>query len=326
MEWPVDVALARPVTQLPTGPWAYEIKVDGHRTVLWRTEDSVRLQSRTGRDVTALWMDLAMAAMRLPPGVILDGEAVVYVADDDGNARISFEAAQSRALSRPRRARSSPTGTHDVRRVRRPGPPCGGLPDLRPRPYVERRQVLLDVLADTGPPIVPVWSTTDLDEALLWYEALEGTGVEGIVAKPLRGAYRAGRVWAKIRHADTVDAAVVGFTGTARHPKALAVRLPDGRVALSQRLTTALASVVAPRLVPKPGRRSPRPATHTHPPGQHSGGGRGGHNPARGRHRGPPALTRPRNSGRRRGRPDHGGWCSCAEPRISTTRQPGFSR
>jgi hypothetical protein len=37
-----------------------------------------------------------------------------------------------------------------------------------------------------------------------------------------------------LRHADTVDAAVVGFTRSARHPKALAVRLPDGRVALSQ--------------------------------------------------------------------------------------------
>ncbi|MFE9651360.1 hypothetical protein ACFYO0_46285 [Streptomyces sp. NPDC006365] len=61
----------------------------------------------------------------------------------------------------------------------------------------------------------------------------------------------AGRVWAKVRHADTADATVVGFTGAARHPKALAVRLPDGRVALSQRLTTALASVVGPRLVPQ---------------------------------------------------------------------------
>jgi ATP-dependent DNA ligase len=73
--------------------------------VLWRTEDGVRLQSRAGRDVTALWMDLAVAAMRLPPGVILDGEAVVYVADADGTAHTSFAAAQSRALSRPRRAR-----------------------------------------------------------------------------------------------------------------------------------------------------------------------------------------------------------------------------
>lgn len=90
---------------------------------------------------------------------------------------------------------------------------------------MERRQVLLDVLAGVGPPIVPVWSTTDLDEALLWFETLEGTGVEGIVAKPLRSAYKAGRVGAKVRHADTVEPTVVGFTGRARHPKALAVRL-----------------------------------------------------------------------------------------------------
>ncbi|MCL7429839.1 hypothetical protein [Streptomyces sp. YS415] len=47
---------------------------------------------------------------------------------------------------------------------------------------------------------------------------------------------------------------MAGFTGTARHPKALAVRLPDGRVALSQRLTTALASIIGPRLVPQAGR------------------------------------------------------------------------
>jgi hypothetical protein len=58
----------------------------------------------------------------------------------------------------------------------------------------------------------------------------------------------------KIRHADTIEAAVVGFTGTARQPRALAVGLPDGRVALSQRLTTALATRIAPCLVPQPGR------------------------------------------------------------------------
>ncbi|MFJ1673125.1 hypothetical protein ACIOK4_43595 [Streptomyces bottropensis] len=193
----MDVALARPVTQLPTGPlWAYEVKVDGHRTVLWRTEEGVRLQSRTGRDVTALWMDLAVAAIRLPPGVILDGEAVVYVADADGTAHISFAAAQSRALSRPARARelaAQRPATYVAFDVL--AHPAAGFPDLRPRPYSERRQVLLDVLADVGPPIEPVWSTTDRDEALLWYTALEGTGVEGIVAKPLSSAYKASRIW-----------------------------------------------------------------------------------------------------------------------------------
>ncbi|MDH6222062.1 hypothetical protein [Streptomyces pseudovenezuelae] len=54
-------------------------------------------------------------------------------------------------------------------------------------------------------------------------------------------------------HADTVDVAVVGFTGTARHPRALAVRLPDGHVTLSQRLTTALATRIAPHLHPRTG-------------------------------------------------------------------------
>ncbi|MFD4506448.1 hypothetical protein [Streptomyces sp. NPDC058457] len=45
----------------------------GRRAAADRPTQAVRLQSRTGRDVTALWMDLAMAAMRLPPGLVLDG-------------------------------------------------------------------------------------------------------------------------------------------------------------------------------------------------------------------------------------------------------------
>jgi hypothetical protein len=48
-----------------------------------------------------------------------------------------------------------------------------------PRPYTERRQVLGDLLADVGPPNAAVWPTTDRNEALLRYEALEKTGVEG---------------------------------------------------------------------------------------------------------------------------------------------------
>ncbi|MEV8547688.1 hypothetical protein [Streptomyces sp. NPDC051572] len=197
MEWPQDVALARPVQQLPTGPWAYEFKVDGHRTVLWRTQDGVRLQSRSGRDVTPLWMDLAVAAMRLPPGTVLDGEAVVYLADGEGRAQISFEAAQSRALSSPSRARELAT-RHPATYVAFDALAVADT-DLRPRPYAERRQAMMDVLASIGPPIEPVWSTTDRDEALLWYAALEGTGVEGIVAKPIQSAYKAGRIWSKIR-------------------------------------------------------------------------------------------------------------------------------
>ncbi|MGW0948867.1 ATP-dependent DNA ligase [Streptomyces sp. NPDC002623] len=167
--------LAAPVSDpAPPPGWAGEPKVDGHRTVPWRTEDGVRLQSRTGRDVTALWMDLAVAAMRLPPGMVLDGEAVVYVADADGRARISFTTVQSHALSRPRRERE--------------------LSDQHPATYVAFD---VRVLADVGPPIEPVWSTTDRSEALLWYTAIEGTGGEDLVeyvAHVALGAVRGGDV------------------------------------------------------------------------------------------------------------------------------------
>ncbi|WP_445528398.1 hypothetical protein [Streptomyces cyslabdanicus] len=80
MEWPVQIALAQPVATLPAGRgWWHEIKLDGHRTVLGRTAETERSQARSGRDVTAWWMDIALAGMDLPAGVVLDGEAVVVV-------------------------------------------------------------------------------------------------------------------------------------------------------------------------------------------------------------------------------------------------------
>ncbi|WP_326771530.1 ATP-dependent DNA ligase [Streptomyces sp. NBC_01445] len=102
MEYPVAVALAEAVPTLPKGPgWWYEIKFDGHRTVLWRDAETVRLQARFVRTVTSAWMDLAVAGMRaLRPGTVLDGEAVI-----DNEGRIDFAAAQFRANSGPARAR-----------------------------------------------------------------------------------------------------------------------------------------------------------------------------------------------------------------------------
>ncbi|MGI5507565.1 hypothetical protein [Streptomyces sp. CA-106131] len=63
------------------------------------------------------------------------------------------------------------------------------------------------------------------------------------------GPYRGNRrIWRKQRHADTVDGVVVGFTGPQARPHALAVRLPDGSVALSQWLTSVPATRIGERL------------------------------------------------------------------------------
>jgi ATP-dependent DNA ligase len=247
VEFPVQVALAEPVTTLPLGEgWWYEPKLDGHRLVMWRTAEEVRCQARSGRDTTTGWPDLAAAGLALPPGVVLDGEAVIWRA-----GTVDFAAAQSRAASSPERAAAlarllpASYAVWDVLAI--PGQ------DVRHLPYLQRRTLLVELAGDLGPPIQPVPATDDPDVALTWYESLRVQGVEGLVCKRAGTPYRARRIWRKLRHADTADAAVHGFTGTALRPRALLVDLADGRpTALTQTLTRTVAGQVAAHLQTAP--------------------------------------------------------------------------
>ena len=91
-------------------------------------------------------------------------------------------------------------------------------------------------------------ATDDIEVARAWYEALPDQGVEGVVAKRANSPYWAGWIWSKVRHAETVDTAVIGYTGNPARSRALAVQLPDGRRALSQQLAAPLAAVAAAHL------------------------------------------------------------------------------
>lgn len=120
--------------------------------------------------------------------------------------------------------------------------------DLRARPYERRRALLVDLLLPLGPPLQPVPMTTDPELAETWYETLPASGIEGLVVKRLDEAYPAGRrAWRKLRHTNVRDAAVVGYTGTARRPLALVLVLPvgDGTPLVSSPLTAALRTEVA---------------------------------------------------------------------------------
>ncbi|UUS32948.1 ATP-dependent DNA ligase [Streptomyces changanensis] len=221
---PVRVALARTVGTLPRDPGrlAYEPKFDGHRMVLFRgAGDEVALQARSSRLVTAAFPDLAAAALALPEGTVLDGEVVVWT-----GGRTDFAAVQGRAAATPGRApalaRRLPASyaAFDVLAA-------DGV-DLRPRPYARRRERLVDLLDALGPPLQAVPMTTDPDTARDWFDTLPGIGVEGLVVKRLDEAYKGGaRAWRKLRHTDTRDAVVVGFTGPAQRPAALVLVLPD---------------------------------------------------------------------------------------------------
>jgi ATP-dependent DNA ligase len=248
VEFPIKVALARAVPTLPEGPgWWFEPKFDGHRVVLRRTDETVILYARSGRVVTPYWMDLALAGMVLLPGTVLDGEAVIW---RDG--RLDFGAAQSRAASSVTRARAlaarHPASYACWDLVQHPDPAIG---DTRTLPYTKRRALLLDLLADVGPPIQPVPATDDRDVAEHWYEALQEQGLEGVVAKRGAAAYPSGhRGWVKVRHADTVDGLVVGFTGPRLRPQhlALVVGDEDSQVRLSARLEPVLAAHIGAAL------------------------------------------------------------------------------
>ncbi len=251
VEFPVSLALAQAVQSSPSGPgWCAEPKLDGHRMALWRFAETVRLQSRAGRDVTAVWMDLAVAGMNLPPGTVIDGEAVIWV---DG--RVEFSAAQSRGASTAARARAlaavhpATLAAFDILQH-----PVHG--DVRARSYLERRALLVELLEPMGPPLQVVPSTENRAVAADWYALLQEQGIEGLVWKRSMGTYAGGRrIWRKQRHADTVDCHVVGFTGPQSRPHNVAVRLPDGHVALSQRLPGVLAGELGAQLA-----RNPSPA------------------------------------------------------------------
>lgn len=244
------MALAEPVESLPRdGRWAYEPKFDGHRLVVFRDAGphGVLLQARSGRTVTGAFPDLAAAARALPDGTVLDGEVVVWT-----RGRIDFAAVQ-------RRAAATPAGARDLARTLPASYAAFDLlaeagVELRSRPYTERRERLVALLAPLGPPLQAVPMTTDPDVAADWYESLRATGVEGLVVKRLDQGYPTGRrSWLKLRHSDTRDAVVVGFTGSPAHPQALVLVLPGDDAPL---LSSPLAPGVRARgaaLLPAPG-------------------------------------------------------------------------
>jgi ATP-dependent DNA ligase len=97
---PVTVALAKSAEVIPAEPGmsggsVYELKWDGYRLVVVRTEQDVRLWSRNGTDLTARFPDIAAAATaQVPEGAVVDGEVVIWCQD-----HLSFDHLQRRLVS-----------------------------------------------------------------------------------------------------------------------------------------------------------------------------------------------------------------------------------
>jgi bifunctional non-homologous end joining protein LigD len=184
--------------------WGYEFKWDGVRAVAAVQGGALALTSRKGTDITVRYPELG----RLPDvlagtDAVLDGEIVAM----DGQGRPDFGALQNRMHRTgpevPRMAAEKPVTYLVFDLLAQDGE------DLTGRPYAERRE-RLDALGVAG----HRWVTTP------WFPgggagvlaASEENGLEGVVAKRLASAYRAGvrsPDWRKIKNVRT-QAVVVG--------------------------------------------------------------------------------------------------------------------
>jgi bifunctional non-homologous end joining protein LigD len=199
--------LARSATRPPDGDgWAFEIKWDGVR-VLAYVEDGLRLESRTGEDVTHRYPELQGLAGELRGRrAILDGEVVAC--DPDGHP--SFQRLQARmGLTSPtairRRVADTPVTymAFDVLYL-----------DDRVTvelPYEERRALLEGLELDGAS-----WQTPryHLGEGTALLEATRDRDLEGLVAKRLGSPYRPGRRtpdWVKVRNLRRQELVIGGW-------------------------------------------------------------------------------------------------------------------
>jgi ATP-dependent DNA ligase len=204
---PLLPMLSKRIAAIPAGDaWIFEPKWDGFRALVFRDGGEILIQSRDEKSLNRYFPEL-LAPLReqLPTRCVLDGEIVVAQ-----NGELDFEALQLRihpAASRVKLlSEQSPASIvffdllcHDDR-------------DLRREPFHERREELESLLSSAKPPIHLTPATRDSALASDWFLRFEGAGLDGVMAKPISGAYEPGqRVMLKVKHERDCDCVVAGF-------------------------------------------------------------------------------------------------------------------
>ena len=174
--------------------WAFEMKWDGYRAVAVCDGPDVTLFSRTGKDMTDTYPEVADAlAARDLTDTVLDGEVVALGPD----GAPSFSRLQQG--TRPINYLLFDVLSHDGEA-------------LKNATYLERRDVLRDLDLDDGETLrVPLAFDGSLEDAVASSQEL---GLEGVVAKRRDSRYRSGTrssSWIKIKNQRMQEAVIVGW-------------------------------------------------------------------------------------------------------------------
>ncbi|WP_293052879.1 ATP-dependent DNA ligase [Mycobacterium sp.] len=182
------------VANLTAAQWAFEAKWDGYRLLMDADHGTMRLRSRSGRNVTAEYPQLQSVAADLADHhAVLDGEVVAL----DKSGRPSFAALHNRG-----RSTRVEFWAFDLLYL-------DGRSLLRAR-YGDRRR-LLETLATDSVLIVPGLLPGDGAEALKYSQTRRW---EGVIAKKRDSTYQPGRrsaSWIKDKHWKTQEIVIGGW-------------------------------------------------------------------------------------------------------------------
>ncbi len=184
--------------------WVYERKLDGQRCLAVRDGRGTRLYSRSGRDVTVAFPEIAEALEeQAATRFVIDGEVVAFE-----GSRTSFARLQPRIhLSSAEKARRTGIAVYfyvfDVLEV--------DGDDVRREPLLDRKRRLRKLLTWDG----PIRSTPHRvkgDEK--WFAEVCRKGWEGLIAKKADAPYASGRTdrWLKFKCEAGQELVVVGWT------------------------------------------------------------------------------------------------------------------
>ena len=206
---------AQVVQSLPEGDdWMYEVKFDGYRALLLKNGRSVQIRSRNNKDLTRTYPAVRAAGLRLRADTaVIDGELVAV----DANGHPSFQALQHRS-AHP--GHSILFYAFDLLNL--------AGKDLTGLRLEQRRAELPDVIWDSGVLLSEQLHGTTAQII----EAVQGLGLEGVIAKRKDSRYDAGQrnpAWVKLKLDRQQEFVIGGYRPGPHGVDALLVGFYDGR-------------------------------------------------------------------------------------------------
>ena len=188
--------------KLPEGEnWLYELKVDGYRSIAFKTGGRIYLRSRNDKDFSTTYRGIANALSALPDETVIDGEIVAL----DEAGRPSFNALQNLGSS----GSSNVPLIYYIFDVM----VLEGV-DLTREPLSRRRELIEEkILPKLSEPIkYSAELEADLSDLI---QSVKKLGLEGLVAKQRGSRYEPGLrsgAWRKMRVNAGQEFVIGGYT------------------------------------------------------------------------------------------------------------------